>query len=410
VTGFVGSSGRCRPTRISLGIVGIGIAAISAYLPVLATSEDFELTALCDTNPDRLVCAREWPESAATQDLDELLRVKGLQAVIIATPPDSHVKVALKSIAAGKHVLIEKPLAPTVNGAEKILEAARRAGVRVAVNHEKRFHPTLRKISGLLKESIGRPYFFGVHWASNVKLAPESFVPEGFAPGYRWRWSSPAVGGGIVQDHLPHYVDLIQNWTGAKPTAVYAQLFNIARDMLAWPAAESVWEDMGLVITRFSNGAVLRLETGVVGRSLSPLWSLGSGVGEWTEYGYVLGTQGQLVFDLLPWDSSENGRIALWELRRAQDAGTGWAFVEQPEPARRRGSPAGAAHAMFSDQLAEFARLVQGEPSTIATGEDGLATVAAVEAAYKSVANGSECELRRLLPDIYRTTLENFRA
>ena len=398
------------PTRISLGIVGIGIATISAYLPVLAESKEFEVTALCDTNPTRLACAAEWPESVRTPDLDKLLRVPGLRAVIVATPPDSHVEVALKCIAAKKHVLIEKPMAPTVKGGEQILEAARQTGVRVAVNHEKRFHPTLRKISGLLRESLGRPYYFGVHWASNVKLAPESFVPDGFAPGYRWRWSNRAVGGGIVQDHLPHYVDLIQSWTGAQPTAVYAQVFNVARDMLAWPAADSVWEDMGLVVTRFTNGAVLRLETGVVGRSLSPLWSLGSGVGEWTEYGYILGTRGQLLFDLLPWDSSENGRIALWELQRAQNSGTGWAFVEQPEPNRRRGSPAGAAHQMFSDQLTEFARLVRGERSSIATGEDGVATVAAVEAAYRSAETCAECELRKLLPGAHGTTVENFHA
>jgi len=148
-----------------------------------------------------------------------------------------------------------------------------------------------------------------------------------------------------------------------------------------------------LVVTRFSNGAVLRLETGVVGRSLSPLWSLGSGVGEWTEYGYILGTKGQIVFDLLPWDSSENGRIALWERQRAETGGTGWAFVEQPEPARRLGSPAGAAHAMFSTQLQEFARLIRGDDSKIATGEHGLITVAAVEAAYHSVKSRSECSL-----------------
>jgi len=58
-------------------------------------------------------------------------------------------------------------------------------------------------------------------------------------------------------------------------------------------------------VVRFSKGLVMRFETGTTGRSLSPLWSMGSGIGEWTEYGYILGTKGQLLFDLMP--CIENG-------------------------------------------------------------------------------------------------------
>jgi predicted dehydrogenase len=164
---------------------------------------------------------------------------------------------------------------------------------------------------------------------------------------------------------------------------------NVARDRLDWPAETSVWEDFGLCIVRFSGNLLLRLETGVVGRSLSPIWSLGSGLGEWTEYGYMLGTRGQIVFDLLPWDSSENGRIALWELSSAAE-GRGWTYIEQAEPARVAGSPAGASGAMFRHQLEAFAALIHGQPSEIAQGADGALAVAVVEAAYQSVSERRE--------------------
>jgi predicted dehydrogenase len=178
-------------------------------------------------------------------------------------------------------------------------------------------------------------------------------------------------------------------------------MLNVARDWLAWPPAQSVWEDMGLVVTRFSSGFVLRLETGVVGRSLSPLCSLGSGIGEWTEYGYIFGTAGQLLFDLFPWDSSENGRVAVWQVDRAKTQRAGWTLLEQPEPARGKGSPAGAAHAMFASQFLHFAKLIRGEATNIATAEDGLRTIAAVEAAYRSAAEHAECALEgaALCPD-----------
>lgn len=381
--------------RIRIGIVGAGIAAVSAHLPALAQSEDFEVVALCDRNPGRAAAvARQWgiPHTALT--IEEFLRVPHLHAAVIATPPESHAPLALACIDAGIHLLMEKPLAVNVRECEAILNAARHRSIVVAVNHEKRFHPTLQRIGTLLHGgAIGDPWYCGVHWASNVKLAPDSFIPAGFDEGYRWRWQSRATGGGIVQDHLPHYVDLLSHWTHGVPVGAYAQLWNLGRDRLGWEAAQSLWDDMGLVIVRFSTGLTLRLETGVVGRSLSPLWSQGSGIGEWTEYGYLLGTHGQILFDLLPWDSSENGRIALWQLERAKREGTGWALIEQTEPSRRQGSPSGAAHTMFSGQIRDFARLLRGEPAVIATGPDGAMTMAAVEAAYQSAVSRHECPI-----------------
>jgi predicted dehydrogenase len=383
------------PGRIRVGVVGTGIAATRAHLPIVTNNDAFELLALCDRSFERVeAAARDWKVEHFTSDLGDFLKLPELDAVVVATPPDSHLPIALQCIEAGKHVMVEKPLAPTVAECQKIKEAAWAKRVQVALNHEKRFHPTFQEVSRILQEgAIGRPYFGGVHWAANAKLDPEAFIPEGFGRGYRWRWSEQSVGGGIVQDHLPHYVDLISHWTGYSPISVFAHTLNVARDWLSWPPAQSVWEDMALVVTRFSSGFLLRLETGVVGRSLSPLCSLGSGIGEWTEYGYILGTSGQLLFDLFPWDSSENGRIALWQVERAKSERTGWTLVEQPEPSRQQGSPAGAAHTMFASQFLHFANLLRGEPTNIATAEDGLRTVAAVEAAYRSAAEHSECAL-----------------
>jgi predicted dehydrogenase len=388
-------TGPMTERRIPIGVVGAGVAAANAHLPILARSADFELVSICDRNSSRAAAqAQKWDASHFYSEVEDFLKTPGLEAVVIATPPDSHLEISLRCIRAGKHVLAEKPLATSVGECAQIRAAAASKGVAVAVNHEKRFHPTLELVRRILQDgTLGQLYFGGVHWASNVKLAPESFIPQGFGEGYRWRWGNREIGGGIVQDHLPHYVDLITHWTGARPISVYAQTFNLAAELLNWPSAESVWEDMGLVVTRFSDSFLLRLETGTVGRSLSPLWSLGSGIGEWTEYGYIFGTSGQVLFDLLPWDSSENGRVAIWQLDRAKRERTGWTFVEQPEPARCEGSPAGAANAMFAGQISHFARLIRGEGSSIATADDGLMTVAAVEAAYRSAETHAECAI-----------------
>ena len=243
--------------------------------------------------------------------------------------------------------------------------------------HEKRFHPSLRAVQHLIAGGeLGTLFYGGVHWASAAKLEPERLIPPGFRHGYEWRWRELAVGGGLMQDHLPHYVDLMRFWTRQEPVSVQAHLVNAARDILGWPPAESVWDDFGLAVVQFSEGFVFRFETSVVGRSISPIWSLGSGLGEWTEYGYLLGSNGQLVFDLMPWDSSENGRIAL-----NRRGGEGWINLDQPEPERRWG---GAARAMFTGQMEAWGDAIEGLESPIASGEDGLICIAAVEAAYRA--------------------------
>jgi predicted dehydrogenase len=390
-----GAEGASLPHRIRAGVVGVGVAALSGHIPALVRSEEFTLIAICDRDLAKLGEAHsEWPIAHRYTELTEFLETPGLEAVIIATPPDSHFEIARAAISGSKHLLIEKPLAASLNQCKAILEIAAGQKVCVMVGHEKRFHPTFEKVRSIVRNGlIGTPFYGGVHWASNVKLDPRRLVPADFYPGYQWRWQDRTVGGGIVHDHLPHYVDLIRHWMDVMPVAVYAQTMNVARDTLGWLAEESVWEDLGLVVVRFSNGFVLRFETGTVGRSLSPIWSLGSGIGEWTEYGYILGTRGQLVFDLLPWDSSENGRIAVWRLEAATGEGSGWSYVEQAEPSRRRGSPAGASHAMFGSQIGEFARAIRGEPTRGASGEDGTIVMAVVESAYESAKSRRECPI-----------------
>ena len=186
-----------------VGVVGLGVAALYAHLPALAGSDELQLLAACDRDPAKFAHVRErWPLRNFSTDIDEFLATAGLQAVIVATPPDSHYEIARAAISRGKHVLSEKPLARTVNECKALAEMAARNNVCLLVGHEKRFHPTLEKIRTLLGAGeIGKPYYCAVHWASNAKMDPDHLVPDGFRQGYEWRWQNPAVGGGIVQDH-----------------------------------------------------------------------------------------------------------------------------------------------------------------------------------------------------------------
>jgi predicted dehydrogenase len=377
-----------RPIKV--GVIGAGIAARTGHLPSLRALAQFELCGAVDPDSRQREAAQAaCPGLVTFEDIDLLYAAVPVDAVVIATPPATHADLVRGALQRGIHVLVEKPMARTVDECHGLIGLAQERGVTLSVGHEKRFHPTMAKARSVIAQGdLGTVFHCGVHWGTNVKLDPDHLVPPDYRRGYEWRWSDPSVEGGLMQDHLPHYVDLLRWWSGQEPLRVFACIRNVARDLLGWSPERSCWDDFVLVVMEFSGGMLMRFDTSVVGRSLSPILSLGAGVGEWTEYGYVLGTEGQLVFDVLPWDSSENGRLAIWQRDRAVAAGQGWTYLEQPEPARRSGSPSGASAAMFRMQAEGWARTLRGGDSEIALGKDGIIAVAAVEAAYRSVASG----------------------
>jgi predicted dehydrogenase len=274
-----------------------------------------ELIAVCDRNPERAALARQrWGAQFAFSDSAETLSRDDIDAVCICTPPSSHRDLAVQAARHGKHILLEKPMATSVAQCHEILEAARECGVILMLGHEKRFNVACQKIrQAIQKGTLGRIFHLAVHWGSSVKLDPQRLIPEGYRDSYEWRWKDAAVGGGILHDHLPHYVDLWRWWTGSEVATVCTEALNVTRDYLG-NAGLGVWEDFGSVLMRFKDGTVGVFTTGTVGRGLSPILHAGSGIGEWSEFGYLFGTRGQLTFDLPFWDSPELGRVLVWSL------------------------------------------------------------------------------------------------
>ena len=370
------------------------------HLPAIRDSGHFSLHGVYDTDEQRMAD----PSLAGLeryQHLSDLEADHDVHAVVVCTPPESHFEITRRLLEAGKHVMVEKPLTRTTAEALELIRLAAANGVELRVAHERRFQPTVERIRQIIAdEDIGEPFFCGVHWSTNVKLDPNRFVPDadaggGFRAGYEWRWSSPHSGGGVLQDHIPHYVDLLRDWTGQEPVVVQADIINVARDHMGWSAEDSRWEDFGVATIRFSGGLRLRMECSVVGRIISPLFGATSGIGEWTEWGYIMGTKGQLVFDFLTVHASENGRIALWLAPRAGPGGTGWTMIEQAEPDRTSGrAPGGAAREMFAGQVREFARSIAGTAHRSPSGYDGAICVAVTEAAYEAAASGASTRVK----------------
>jgi predicted dehydrogenase len=133
----------------------IGVVGLGYWGPNLARNfdrlPDAELAWLCDASEDaRARQSNEYPSARATGDFDEMLADDSLDAVAIATHVPSHPDLAERALDAGKHCFVEKPLAQSVAEAERVVEAAERAGRVLMVGHLLEYHPGVEKLKELV--------------------------------------------------------------------------------------------------------------------------------------------------------------------------------------------------------------------------------------------------------------------
>src|SRR5436190_3045745 len=119
-------------------LVGLGWAAHAFHLPALKSVPGAEVVGGADTSAEQRAAFERNSGAPTFADLDELLERTSPDVVVIGTPPDSHLGLCLRSLAAGAHVLCEKPFVGSAAEADQVLAAAAAAGRHVAVNHEYR--------------------------------------------------------------------------------------------------------------------------------------------------------------------------------------------------------------------------------------------------------------------------------
>jgi predicted dehydrogenase len=130
---------------VGLGYWGPNLARNFQALP------DCELARLADARPERLAAiGASFPEVRRSTSIDELLTDPELDAVALATPVPSHAELAQRCLEAGKHVLVEKPLAGSVADAEAVVTAGEASGRILMVGHLLEFHPGLERLRGLV--------------------------------------------------------------------------------------------------------------------------------------------------------------------------------------------------------------------------------------------------------------------
>lgn len=200
--------------KCSMAVIGVGQRGY-AYVSMLKNHPQVELVALCDTSAERVNCfAAELGCSHVPcfYSVDELLAGGKFDAVIITTPDFTHKECAVKCFEAGKHVMLEKPMAPTVAESREIIAAAQRSKKMLQIGFVLRCHPVFKGVKKELESgTIGE--LLSINCSESLR------VMHGASYMRRWHRKS-GNSGGFLLAKCSHDLDLMSDFTGSLPVKV----------------------------------------------------------------------------------------------------------------------------------------------------------------------------------------------
>ncbi|KAH7386337.1 hypothetical protein BKA64DRAFT_580820 [Cadophora sp. MPI-SDFR-AT-0126] len=352
-----------NPTsKVNIIVIGGGLIG-PRHASSILSNPSTHLLALIDPAP-------HGPETAASLSTHHfpsiaLLLASSLpkpDAAIICTPNKTHVPIALELIAAGIHILVEKPISTSVPEGLELIAAARDKGIKVLAGHHRRFNPYLLAAKKALDEkSLGQVVAVQGTWCLRKPIEYYDGIGE---------WRRSGEGGGVVLINLVHEVDLLQYLLGPI-TMVSAVETAKTRGFDA--------EEGAAIILRFKSGVV---GTFLMSDSTPSPWNFEGGTGENPTipqvsnedaaggFYRIMGTKGSLsVPDLTRWTGEWNEKLSREELEVQKDI------------------------VPFDKQIEHFARIVRGSERPRCTAEEALSAMVVCEAVKKAMRSGIWVEI-----------------
>jgi predicted dehydrogenase len=339
-----GSAPPEKPSE-QLGVLVVGAGGIAnEHLRALHSSPNARLAGIVDVDPGRAAAAAHANGGARwSANLADALAWPEAEACVVCTPNHTHATLGLQIAEAGKHLLIEKPLATTVEDADRLLEAFANAHRVLMAAHTHRHYDYARAVKAAIDDgTIGRPV-----------LARFAILGSWIWPDWRAWMIDPVKSGGHSLHNGVHLLDLVTWWFGEKPATVYV------RGQRQTGATLGIYDYLEMTL-RFENGAVAICE---MSRGHRP-----ANIGHRDVL--VAGTKGELA---LPWDAE--AALAIDE--------RGTSLVP---PVSTNG---------FTAQLEAFLAAIRGEAGAMSAEEGRRAVVMGV-AAERSIRTGLPVQLAEL--------------
>ncbi len=355
------------PVRI--GLIGAGAVITHGHIPGFQSAPGTTINAICDTNLDRArATADQFGIPNAYGSYEELLKHGEIDAVSIGVPNAFHAPAAMAAIAAGKHVLCEKPLATSLADGEAMVAAAERAGVILAVNMSNRPRTEVK----MLRTAVADGKFGQIRYAYGRLLRRTGI------PGYgSWFTRREMSGGGALMDIGVHMIDMVM-WILGFPEVVAVRGETQAvhgpqqRGLGSWgmdhiPGGKFDVDDFAAMHLRLANGGLVTIEVS---------WAI---YARNEERFQIIGDQGGA--DFFP---DMYGADKPMRLYRDED---GVPIEIIPTIPKTNGPGA------WAQGLHCFVDAVRGKGEPMATGHDGLAILRLLDATNRSASEGHEVRL-----------------
>jgi UDP-N-acetyl-2-amino-2-deoxyglucuronate dehydrogenase len=344
------ASGSVGAVTRGFGIVGAGIIA-AVHADAIALLPDARLIAVTDVAAGaagNLAAARG---CAAEPSLDDLLARRDVDVVCVCVPSGLHAEVGVRAAKAGKHLVVEKPVDVTLEAADRLIAAARQAGVALTVMSQHRFDPGVTELKRLIDDGALGTLVLG-------EASTKWYRTQAYYDSAPWRGTSAMDGGALLNQGI-HYVDLLR-WCMGPVTEVTAVCTTQAHRIEV--------EDTALAIVKFASGAV-----GTIGATTAAY----PGFPQRLE---ITGTNGTVTV--------EDGRLARAALREGADA------PRPPAAGQGAGAdPAALDAAVHAAQLADLLAAVDEGREPAVSGRDGRDALEIVRAVYESSRTGRPVRL-----------------
>jgi UDP-N-acetyl-2-amino-2-deoxyglucuronate dehydrogenase len=234
-------------SKLKFAILGCGRISYNHIEALANNVQDAALVAVCDIVESKAIERKEQYEKKIENvnvkvytDYMEMLKNEDIDVVTIASESGYHAKHAIDSMNEGAHVLIEKPMALSVDDADKMIAVAKEKNLKICVSHQNRFNPPIQKLRKAIEE--GR---FGRIMNGTARILwtrDNNYYKQ--AP---WRGTAE-LDGGTLMNQCIHNIDLLQWMMGSDVERVYAERSTFLRDI--------EMEDFGAILIRFKNGSI----------------------------------------------------------------------------------------------------------------------------------------------------------
>ena len=232
---------------LNFAIIGCGRISKNHIEALINNSDNCNLVVLCDIVENKAIERKRQYENTIEgtnvkvyTDYIQMLQNEDIDAVSICTESGYHAKIAVDCLNYGKHILIEKPMALSLEDADKIIDLGKQKKLKVGVCHQNRFNPPVQKLRRAVEEGRFGKIINGT--ARILWTRDQNYYNQ--AP---WR-GTKALDGGTLMNQCIHNIDLLQWMMGSEVERVHCERGTFLRNI--------EMEDFGAILIRFKNGSI----------------------------------------------------------------------------------------------------------------------------------------------------------